>query len=236
MRLILVFIILSCVTSGCSKSGGTAARGLLVSKPMTVEPGSGLALDEVAKRLKKAVHTSLGVSPAVLVEYQPGLDSIGAYSLAGSYSSLAALATDLEGQYASYTWEVLAGDVLVVRPSENSYLASVLPAGSYDAPALCDLLRTFGQIAFPNTRPTRPTTCMYRGVPQYRADIPELVFSQQALFGGGFDPVVSVSVASGDRVMDAVVTAFDTFGFRFSASIAPIVQSTSIPPTWMLSF
>lgn len=225
------------VMAGCTTlESGTVKQGLTTATPISIEAGTGLALDEVVARLKPALHSAHGTPPAIIVEFEPGLDSTGKFTLQASYSSLASLVSDLDGQYGKYTWEVLAGDIVFVSPATGSYLTSTLPAGTYSAPAFCTLLRTFGEKVFPSADLSRPTTCMYRGAPRYRADIPAQVLSSQKLLGTGSDPVVSVSVAQGDRVIDAVVTAFDEFGFRFSASVAPLLDSVSIPPTWMLSF
>lgn len=203
---------------------------------ITLEPGSGLDLNEVVKRLKTGLHTARDAPPAVIVEYVPGLETGGGFTLAASYPSAAAIAADLMDQHPAYTWEALRGDVIVARPVSGSYLTTPLPAGTYATEALCDLLKTWGGKAFPNNTLTHLATCMYRGAPKYRADMPAQVLSSRLLFGAGSDPVVRVRVAPGDRVIDAVVNAFDAFGFRFSAAVAPIMQSESIPPTWILSF
>lgn len=235
-RIPLVIGLLLTACSNPVRDPSEVSKPLTVSKPVSLAAGVGLALDEVSKRLKDGLYASLGAPPAVIIEYDSSLDTSGKYTLASSYPSLTALAANLESQYPRYKWEVLNGDVVVVRPVTGSHLEASLPAGTYDAEAFCDLLKTFGAKVFPNNKITRSTTCMYRGTPKYRPDMPARVLPAKTILGSGSYPTVSVSVAPGDRVIDAVVTGFDKFGFRFSAAVAPIMQSTSIPPTWILSF
>lgn len=208
---------------------------------ITVAPGSGLTLDEVVSRVNRGYFQSTGEPLRRILDVDTHPTAFTNFKLAKTYSTLGALAADMQQQSAdqqsadqqgtdqqdaTYQWTAFStsvGEYLVIKPSVGSYLDKTITNFSVTHKTPCQIMRAINAAAEPST--AEATGCLGRATPQFISETRAAALATTK---------VSFSATGTQSVEDITVDLLDQLDADISITLLRLKAGTS--PVWDITW
>lgn len=193
---------------------------------ITVAPGSGLTLHEVVSRVNRGYFQSTGEPLRRILDVGTHPTAFTNFKLAKAYSTLGALAADMEQQDATYKWTAFstsAGAYLVIKPLAGSYLDKTITNFSVTHKTPCQIMRAINAAAEPST--AEATGCWGRATPQFISETRAAALATTQ---------VSFSATGTQSVEDIAVDLLDQLDADISITLLRLKAGTS--PVWDITW